>query len=364
MRELRDLIATREGQQFLQDHGATQFGTNSSKLICSGQQTYIDYGHSVLDKITLLRAMESQADLHPFFLWVDTDRSASDTLMTKFAWPVFGKKGPITILPPEAGEIEMRFAEVDEDVLVSAIDRLGSYLRDLAGQGTAGHEDARARYKQLRQIFTSAGDDTLSSFNLRVTEHLLQAVYGYTPPSVVLSDVLDTAFVIKGLNVLLNHIDAYIEAFNAGVNALLANDVNPHVHHVDTDYLPLFYSCDVDGRRLRLHHRIEGSGEHFAVSECRCGERYKFYLGKGELRADEIVATRRWSLDVCFPILFNDQISGFVAGKSSALYLLVMNHALRTVLKQQQVPIFVSLSHNSHPAQDSLVHRYFIGHDT
>ena len=70
-------------------------------------------------------------------------------------------------------------------------------------------------------------------------------------------------------------------------------------------------------------------------------------------------------LDVCFPI-FNDLVSGFVAGKSSAIYLMVLNEVLREVFDRRPVPILVpeSLRLNGHEAAqiDSLIYRYFAGY--
>jgi hypothetical protein len=77
----------------------------------------------------------------------------------------------------------------------------------------------------------------------------------------------------------------------------------------------------------------------------------------------EIAETDRWSPDVCFPIFFNDLVSGFVAGKSSAIYLIVLNDVLRQVLDKTPVPILVPKSlgaNGSEPPQiDSLIYRYF-----
>ncbi|MDH3675981.1 MAG: hypothetical protein OES12_10850, partial [Anaerolineae bacterium] len=124
---------------------------------------------------------------------------------------------------------------------------------------------------------------------------------------------------------------------------------------------------------LRLYHLIEGS-DHFAVGACKCGREYRFYLGQNTLAIDQIAQTNRWSPDVCFPIFFNDLVSGFVAGKSSAIYLMVMNNVMREALDKAPVPVLVpknldlkgTVNGNGNGRKgsarfDSLIYRYLAG---
>ena len=149
MQQLKDLLNSTQGLRLLEAEGvfiqreafeerlkmplkadlADVLGTKNQKLVCSGQQLYVDYRQSVLSKIETLRDMEQAEDLFPFFLWVDTDRSGSDNLITKFAWPNSSKKGPITVLPPRTRDIELRFVALDTVQLKSAIDKLETHLR-------------------------------------------------------------------------------------------------------------------------------------------------------------------------------------------------------------------------------------------
>ena len=74
---------------------------------------------------------------------------------------------------------------------------------------------------------------------------------------------------------------------------------------------------------------------------------------------------RGMTTDVCVPIFMNDLVSGFVAGRSSALYSLVMNEVLRRVLGKRPVPILVpnndSPIGSGAPQVDSLLHDYLTG---
>ncbi len=163
MKTLADLMSSPQGQQWLASKGiftsqqqfkeslkvpaqsdlAMRQGVNGKKLICSGQQLYIDYRQSVLSKILTLQEFEDDSSLFPFFLWVDTDRSGSDSLMTKFAWPANRKKGPIRITPSGIKDIELRFAQLNATQLRSAIDALGTYLR----QSNVIRKSAKSKYQ-------------------------------------------------------------------------------------------------------------------------------------------------------------------------------------------------------------------------
>ena len=164
MQTLTDLLNSAEGRHFLESEGVfveqqtfinqlkaplkpnlgLGLGAKNAKLVCSGQQVYVDYRQSVLSKIEILRDMAQDKELFPFFLWVDSDRSGSDNLISKFAWPPASKKGPITILPPGSREVEMRFATLDNSVLMSAIEKLGAYLRQSGKKYRGGEREIPA----------------------------------------------------------------------------------------------------------------------------------------------------------------------------------------------------------------------------
>lgn len=377
MQSLADLMGSSEGQQWLASKGvftsrqqfreslkvparsdlAVTLGVDGKKLICSGQQLYIDYHQSVISKILTLREFKDDPDLFPFFLWVDTDRSGSDNLITKFAWPVDSKKGPIRITPSGMKDIESRFVQLDPIQLRSAIDKLETHLR----QSTVIRKSAKAKYQELRTFFDSEHAGTLSDFNHQVTYFLLNKHLGYSPNAVILSEAINQGLITEEVNLIVNHLDEVIKVFNASVQSMQELGIDPQVETRDSDYLPLFYSCNVDNLRLRLKHVVEND-DHFATCTCKCGETYRFNLGQSTLSITEIAKTQRWSPDVLMPAFFNDFVSGYVAGKSSALYLLIINDVLQQVLGKTTVPILVPESlgrSNPMPDQvDSLLYDY------
>jgi hypothetical protein len=131
-----------------------------------------------------------------------------------------------------------------------------------------------------------------------------------------------------------------VTVFNAAIDTLVAADVDPQVRPLGPDFLPLRYSCDRDDRRCTLTHERSGV-DHFAVTTCACGARYRFHLGTGSLSIGDLGATGRWSVDVTLPMYLNDLASGLVAGQSSALYGLVLNDVLEKVLARRSIPMLI-----------------------
>jgi hypothetical protein len=102
MQSLADLLNSTDGLRFLESRGvyaslptfkarlepparpdlARTLDAGNSKLVCSGQQLYVDYRQSVVSKILALRDLDQDRALSTFFLWLDTDRAGLDALMT------------------------------------------------------------------------------------------------------------------------------------------------------------------------------------------------------------------------------------------------------------------------------------------
>jgi len=235
---------------------------------------------------------------------------------------------------------------------------LGTHLR----QSEVNRNGAKLRYQQLRTRFVDEESGTLSHFNHQITNILLNDQFGFSPHSVVASEIIKNEFVKREINLLLNNINDVIKVCNETIDLLLEKEIDPQLRHRREDYLPLFYSCDRDDQRFRLHHIIEGDA-HFAIGACGSRHIHKFYLGSDTLSIDSLAQTERWSPDVFLPGLLNDMVSGFVAGRSSALYLIVLNAVLRQVLGKSPVPVLVPESlavENNTPEQiDSLLYSYF-----
>jgi hypothetical protein len=119
---------------------------------------------------------------------------------------------------------------------------------------------------------------------------------------------------------------------------LLAEGVDPLVRPLPPDYLPLRFSCPRDDIRLRLARERRGE-DIFAAATCRCGETYAFHLGGSRATLGELAETGRWSIDVSMPVHHNHLASGWIAGRSTALYGLVFNEVLIRVLGRMPIPV-------------------------
>jgi nucleotide-binding universal stress UspA family protein len=208
-----------------------------------------------------------------------------------------------------------------------------------------------------------AGPRMLPEVNQAITAWLLQTSLGFSPPTIRVSELAARGLLREPLQRLLANLDDVITVFNATVDALMAADVDPQVRPLPDDYLPVWYACPRDGKRCRLRRKRDGV-DQFAVATCsRCGNDYRFHLGAGVSSFDEIDATGRWSPDVTLPIHVNDLVSGVVAGRSTALYGLVLGEVTRSVLGGVTVPVLVphELGQGPPGAVDSLFHHCMVG---
>ena len=380
---LNDLLNSSEGLRFLESKGVVVdrkefeaqlrspitsrlcelLDVQDTKPVHSGQEIYIDYPRSVLSKLLVLHELEQEPDVFPFFLWVDTDRCGSDQFSVRIVWPLHGQKDVIRISPKALDAMESRFVAIDSSVLKKAIDRLGVCLSQASAKGKRKAQ-SKSKYDELRTLFLQPNAQTLSEFNHQVTYFLLNNKLGINPRPVILSNLIHRGILTDEVNVFMNHLDDIVKVFNESVQSLVQKGIDPHIKPLNAQYLPLHFSCPADNRRLRLEHVITGKG-HFATATCKCGVNYSFYLGERTLSMDELAATKRWSPDVCLPIFLNDVVSGWVAGRSSALYSMVFHDVLRKVLNKTPVPILVpqSLSRRESTPDlfDSLIYSYLLG---
>jgi hypothetical protein len=303
-------------------------------IVYMGHQLSVDYSASVLAKLVALSELEAAHDVRACGLWVDVDRSGSDKRMTVISWPRRGGRAGVSMAPPGSKNREPRFIPIEKREVLSALDRLRTYLGE-AGVGRRGLD----RYAHLRDVLSRSPADTLADLSAAVTD-LALAEYGIRLAPVRLSRLLEERDMTEQVEACLNALPRVIEVFNRAVFDLREGGIDPLVHPLADDYLPLHISCASDATRLTLR-RTEGLGGTYAVATCRCGARYRFRLGRRELSLDEIAQTHRWSPDVLLLIFVNDLASGVVAGKSSAIYGIVLNRVLREALSKEPIPILV-----------------------
>jgi hypothetical protein len=329
-------------------------------IVYTGQQLCVDYGASVFAKLAVLSELERDHDLRGCALWVDVDRAGSDKRMTVISWPRRGRRAGVSLVPAGNKHREPRFIAIEEAELLKALDRLRTYLGE-AGAGQRGLD----RYARLREALVERPPPTLADLSAEITDRVL-ADYGVRLAPVRLSRLLEESDLTEQVEGCLNALPRVIEVFNRAVSDLRELGVDPLLRPLGDDYLPLRIACAADATRLPLRRR-DGVGGAYAVATCRCGARYRFLLGRGHLSLGRIARTHRWSPDVLLPAFLNDLASGVVAGKSSAIYGMVLNRVLRDALHKDPIPILVPSSLTSRGADggrlvaDSMMVSYLLG---
>jgi hypothetical protein len=341
MRSVAQLLSAESGRQFLADRGifcdAKEFAGRLNVpengalaldrpypvYVC--QQTQIDYPGSVVSKFLATTALCDHPGVAPFSLWMDTDhaKTAVSTIVIRSGPDEFRGR----VISNRFRNVETRFLGIDPVTYQSVLNRLGQWLDQRL---------VRTRLERLQDSVAPAR--TLAEANLAMSEVMLAEHLDFAPPSILVSQV--TGMFESTLDRVLNSIDDFIKVFNDQIAACIAADIDPRVHTLPDDYLPLHFSCPNDGLRRRLAHRRDGA-EHLAVADCRCGSTYRFPLGTSHLSAAELTATGRWSVDVTLPLFVDGLVSGAVVGRSSALYGLVLNEVATAVLGINPVPLLV-----------------------
>ena len=358
---LDELLATKRGRDFLLANGihaepaafraalapptdqglAGVCGAGDGLLVHMHQQIYPDHRPSVLGKVRLLDVLgrthdSGQARIHAACLWIDTDRAASDKLACRFYWPFQGALRAMKITPPGSERLETRFAAVDPALTDAAYRRIASYI----GHARDAAEQQMARLSSLRPHIIRTEPALLHEYGLDLTRALFRAHLGIEGTHLVLSELLAQGLLTSAIEDVLAVLPEFIAAYNARIADLARQGIATAVGPLPPDYLPLHFSDPDDGTRLRLRHEIAG-GDHFASATGRTGRTHRFFLGTKRLRLDALTATARWSPDVILPMLANALFSGWVAGKSSALYALVFNKVLAQVLGKTPIPVLV-----------------------
>lgn len=385
MRSLADLLATGQGRAFLADRGLftdreeflgqvraprTDGLTGmlglppGSAPVYVGQQVCADYAPGTVTKFTAAARLAGRAGVAPAILWHDCDRAGSERYGMRLVLPTEGRPTGIWLAPKSLDGHEPRFVPVGRQAVEHALDRLRSWVASTTREQPAPvREAALARMAGLHEAVLGAPVDTLGRANAAFATFLLARRCGVRSPVTFLSDVLDRGLLTASVNDHLERLDDVIAVYNEAVAELCALDIDPRVRPLTPEHLPLHLSCPHDGTRLRLAHLRSGR-DHFAVATCRCGTTHRFHLGRGTVGLGELAGTGRWSPDVSLPIHLNDHAGGWVAGRSTALYGLVLNAVVARVMGGRPIPGWVppELGHGRPPADggDSLLVEYLL----
>ncbi|BBK32109.1 hypothetical protein EDC65_0913 [Stella humosa] len=324
------------------------------------QQPGPDIRRSVLAKLSTLEDLRRRQPevVDTAFVLIDTDRAASSKVATRIAWDgPDGRRHMLKVTPPGTEPLEFRHLGLDPAQLDRVADRLAAYLRQIPGDRAA----ATSRMARLRPLLAPARALTLAEYATSLSQFLLAARLGQAPRPVMVSTLAESGQLTQALATMLAGLEGFVAAFNRAVHDLTAAGIDPAVGALAADWLPLFYSCPVDGERMRLRRQRSGR-DVVAAGRSRAGRAYAFPLGATGCDLGALLAAGRWSPDVTLPVLLNDRFSGMVAGRSSALYGLVLATAMRTALGIRPIPMLVPTTLAEPPSgPDGLLQSWLTG---
>ncbi len=362
MRSLTDLLETDEGRGFLAERGmhsdATTFHDQlrpplnddlntllglppGRHLVHIGQQVCADYHPATASKFAAAHELTAIGDVSAVVLWHDAFAAESERYGMRMVLPSGSKNVGVWLAPRREGEGEPRFIEVGPDAVELALEALRKWvIHRMQEQPKSQRQESLTRMDKLADALHAADITTLGQANATLAMFLLREHLGLALPSTPLSTMLAAGHLTPSLNIYLAALDQVVAVFNETVADLVANDIDPQVAPLGDDYLPLRYSCPSDGTRLVLRHEQERD-DHFATATCRCATMYRFHLGTGTMSLGELEDTDRWSPDVSLPIHHRNVASGWIVGRSTALYGLVMNEVIERVLAGRPIPGFI-----------------------
>lgn len=330
------------------------------RLVYVGQQVAADYAHATAAKFAATRQVAGPG-VECMALWHDMDRAGSDRYGLRIVLHLGGKRGGVWLAPRELEDREPRFIPAQRERLEELVRRARNATDGLS---RATRARARERLDRLAAGLREEDPQTMADAGLVLTTHLLREQLGVRLPGRFISEVAGAGLLRDTLVQVLATLDEVVEVFNTAVQELRREGIDPQVRLLDGGYLPLWYSCPVTGQRLRLFREQDGR-ERFGVASCPCGQRHRFHLGDGAPSLDELERTRRWSPDVLLPALHDDLASGYVAGRSTALYGMVLRAVLRGPLGREPTPAFLppelAAAGGPPPEPDSLLHSYLVG---
>ena len=305
------------------------------------------------------------AEATPVVLWHDLDRAGSERRGMRVVLPSGKKTRGVWLAPRALADRETRFIDIEPAALARLFEELRAWVDNNLPADRAA---AGARVEALAGAVLARAPVTLGDVNAALSDHLLRAQLGLELPSTTLSAMAARGMLTASVEAYLNALDDVVCVFNETIARLTETGVDPHLRPIGDDYLPLFGSCRRCGARLRLAHERAGV-DHYAVATCRCGERHRHHLGTGTPALGELAETGRWSPDVSLPIHHNHLASGWVVGRSTALYGMVLNEVMQRALGVDPIPGFIpaQLSDDGNgeaAAQaygDSLLMEYLIG---
>lgn len=336
MTDLAALMSSPEGRALLVRHGvnldaesflaAASVGATPPRLFVH-QQPCPDFAPSVIAKFAFLQHLAQRFACVAGYVAIDTDRAASSRIATRIAWHgADGRSSSFKLTPAGTRHMEFRHILTDPARLAEAERRLS----------LAAGAACRDRLRDVSPILAPPEPLRYGDYGVQLGRFLLARSIGLTPETCFVSALQRHPLVRAQIAAFLEVRGSFIAAFNAKLAAFQFIGLETGLRPLPEGYLPFFHSCPVDGERTRLL-MSDAPGSRHAVTETRAGRRYR-------LACDALCDSERVSLDVMLPVFLNPLYDGLVAGRSSALYCMVMGHAMEKSMGQHLMPLVVPAS--------------------
>jgi hypothetical protein len=356
LKNLADLLSSASGRRLLSEHNIHvscdeflttlktpkdsaphMLGRRSGALpVYVHQQPSPDFSQSVVAKFRLLNNLRLMGGDHvePWYVAIDTDRAASSKSPTRIAWHRAGRtEHTFRLTSPHSKYLEFRNIPVDLDRLRDSWQRIHTQVH----RGCP--PEMEQRLEEVGPHFFPARTTSYGEFSAGLGCFLLKRTLGETTNLLTLSNLQKLPAVTNSICRLLSRRQSFISAYNRKLAVLQSLGFDPGLRLLPPDYLPFFYSCPVDGERMRLS--VQRTGLSWAAQgTSRAGRTYRFSLDDGS-NINTLMETGRVSLDITLPVHLSSLFSGLVVGKSSALYCMIMKSAAEESLDEQLCPMII-----------------------
>lgn len=325
-------------------------------VIYVGQQVAADFAHATASKFASARDIAAAGRVDCVITWHDMDRVGSDRFGMRVVFELGARVG-VWLAPRKLENCEPRFIAVEPQRLDELFVRARNAVEALSPQY---RQAARRRIDVWASSLVAEAPDTIADAARTLGTSLLREQLGVDLPWLYVSALMQATPVHEVLLELLCEHEGVIGAYNAAIDQLRRDDLDPGLRRLDDRWLPLWWSCPASGRRLRLVRVTDGADTYGVVDACPCGQAHRFHLGSRQPSIDELQAAGRWSPDVLLPVLLDELFSGYVAGQSSAIYGLPMRAVLVDALAREPIPAFLPDGAAAGPPSgpDSLLHAY------
>lgn len=308
-----------------------------AKLVFLGQQACADMAAVTATKFAATRDLYEAGAAEVAILWHDLDSTQSERFGARIVLPSGSHLRGVWLAPRALEDREPRFIPAERERREALISFLATWVQNSCRE----HLDAaRGRVAELGEALLNDDVHTLAQANRALVTVLLRRQLGLDPPAVFASEMIGHGLLVESVIDYVDRIEDVTAVFNRAVDDLIAADIDPQVRRLRDDYLPLWFSCPRDGTRLRLSRRRRGA-DMVAEATCRCQERYEFNFGSGRPDLGQLLGTGRWSIDVSMPVHHTTLASGWIGGRSSALYALVFNEVIEKVYGLKPLPVLV-----------------------